>query len=92
MYIIKEGKIDRDKKYRYFKCPKCGCEFIADKTEWSYDPISFGFSLETTATQQIWCICQTEGCGKIIYRDFRFNPKTDYHAVEDFLDEWDEDE
>lgn len=86
MYTIKDGRIDRDEKYRYFKCPKCGCEFIADKTEWAYDLISFAFSLETNAARQIWCKCPTKGCGKVIYRDSRFNPEIDYHPAENFLD------
>lgn len=85
MYIIEDGRVDEDKKYRYFKCPKCGCEFIADKTEWTYDLISFAFSLETTAVQQIFCKCPTEGCGRIIYRDSRFNPKIDYNPAEDYI-------
>lgn len=88
MYIIEDGRVDEDKKYRYFKCPKCGCGFIADKTEWvfAYDLISFRTcGLEANAVQQIFCACPTEGCGKIIYRDSKFNPKIDYNPAEDYI-------
>ena len=35
MYIIKEGDLNKLKKFKYFKCPKCGCEVVADNTEYT---------------------------------------------------------
>lgn len=35
MRIIKEGDLNRIKKYKKFECDKCGCEFVADHNEYS---------------------------------------------------------
>ena len=44
MKILKPGKIDAsEKKERYFKCPRCGCDFSATEDEctivWHYNSI-----------------------------------------------------
>lgn len=33
MIILKEGKVHKHK----FTCPRCGCEFVADKNEYRYN-------------------------------------------------------
>lgn len=32
--ILKQGDLNRLKKYKKFECDQCGCEFIADNTEY----------------------------------------------------------
>lgn len=34
MYILKQGNISRTKKYKKFVCKECGCELVADNTEY----------------------------------------------------------
>lgn len=37
MIVTKEGNLELLKKYVKFRCSDCGCEFIADNTEYSYE-------------------------------------------------------
>ena len=37
MKIIKHGDPEKIAQVKVFKCDHCGCEFEADKTEYTYD-------------------------------------------------------
>lgn len=37
MEIIVQGKLEKLREIREFRCSKCGCEFRADKGEYQYE-------------------------------------------------------
>lgn len=58
MEIIKQGDLSRLKDKKYFICQHCGCEFIANKSEYK----SLGMHLNMMA---YGCTCPT--CKKQVY-------------------------
>ena len=60
MKIVRHGMIPDD-GIRQFKCPKCGCIFEADRTEYRYSFYGNYLALK--------CDCPEEGCGCKVCRE-----------------------
>jgi hypothetical protein len=50
MEIIKHGEPEKINQYKIFKCEYCGCEFKANRNEYTYDPF-------TVFTERYYCNC-----------------------------------
>ena len=60
MEIIKPGDLSRLEHKRAFKCPFCGCEFIANKSEYrTYD----------THCNHSYCVCECPTCHNKVFAE-----------------------
>ena len=50
MEILKHGDPERIKKIRKFECNQCGCEWLADRTEYCFSGMQYNI-------QHIACEC-----------------------------------
>lgn len=60
MVIIKEGDLSRLDFIKTFKCNACGCEFLADHTEYEYAGTQYNI-------QYYKCKCPT--CHSVVYTE-----------------------
>lgn len=60
MKVIKPGNTELVLKERSFKCPECGCEFIANKHEYSYSGSQYNVAFYK-------CVCPT--CGHTVFSE-----------------------
>lgn len=58
MEIIKPGDLSRLKQTKTFKCCRCGCEFLADKSEYRYGGTQYN---------TIYYVCNCPTCNNQVY-------------------------
>lgn len=64
MEIIKNGDLSKLRENKHFICERCGCEFIADDTEYTY-PSQIEMMHDGIEAK---CTCPT--CGNMVYKHY----------------------